>query len=460
MKFRARSSRIVFLVAVCVTCVFFGTQVLSSDSLELYSYAHSKLPESTQVSKQVSNTVYALAYTLRESLAQTLSAEASLYGPKEGKVLAIQLDTKEVFLMLNGHIIDVFTLKGISEYQSPHAPEGGEFTVLQKSREHFSPLLQEWFPYTVSISHNMFLHADTGAVPHGTFVLEESDARSVYVFSDENTEVIITGEEVSPVVSERKFEYIINPEVAFPNINAESYLVADIETGNIILSREADTVRPIASITKLMTALVSSDTLNQYRLITLSPHAFTVPYAETGGLEPHEEISIRELMYPILLTSSNSAAHAVAEYAGYEQFITSMNTRAQEIGMSSTRFADPSGISSANISTAQDVYTLVRYLYQERRDILNMTRIPVKETLYHRWENNNKFVHLETYLGGKTGQTTAALQTLVSVFNIKLTEFENRPIVIVVMKSTQREQDVLALHDYLREAVYFATTRE
>ncbi|MEX0931142.1 MAG: serine hydrolase [Candidatus Paceibacterota bacterium] len=462
MKKRPRRSR--FLFSIAVGSIFFVLTILflPPETKDIFTYAQSRHSESGGFIARVNTTFSSLAHTGHLLLAQTLGANAAEYDQNtSGKKILINMEAKHVTLLLNDYTIGVLPILHIADDTTPHAPVTGMFSSVKKEREHFSSFLRAWFPYTTSLSENMFIHAPVVGGERGTFVLSEQDARSVYVFADSDTDVVIVKGDKDDLNSGKQTKvYVTDESVGIPEISAEAYLVADVETGEILLSKNTTVSLPIASITKLMTALVSKNKLNQYHLITLLPEAFHVPYAETGGLREGDEIQIREILYPILIESSNSAAHALALYAGYDAFLSEMNSTAKKIGMRTTHFSDPSGVSSGNTSTAEDIFSLIQYLYNNERDILNITRLPSKETLTYHWENNNRFVHLENYLGGKTGETTAAKQTLVSLFNMKLSEFESRPIVIVVLRSDQRESDVLRLYDYLREAVYFATTKE
>lgn len=141
-----------------------------------------------------------------------------------------------------------------------------------------------------------------------------------------------------------------------------SHLLYDIEKKNIISSYNEEDVKPIASLTKLMTALVIVEShLNMSEI---------VPYK--GGIWKNKKAKRSDLLESLLIRSDNAAAEALASSypGGRSVFIQTMNFRAKSLGMYNTFFEDPSGLSHANVSTAKDLSMLVIRAY-EHRDISN-----------------------------------------------------------------------------------------
>ncbi len=220
------------------------------------------------------------------------------------------------------------------------------------------------------------------------------------------------------------------------SVTARAYLLADLETGKIIVSRQSETSYPIASITKLMTALISLEKMNQSNLLTFGAQG--------------EKFSVEDLLYPLLLESNNEAAEALARAHGRDSFIALMNEKAKTIGLKQTTFADPSGISGGNRSTAQDLLTFIDYLYREQRHLLTLTQLRQKRLGQHLWLNNNHLVSAAGFLGGKTGKTVVARQTLVSILDLPRGDGTSRPIAIILLQSDDRDGDATALLDYLQ----------
>lgn len=136
--------------------------------------------------------------------------------------------------------------------------------------------------------------------------------------------------------------------------NEPSVLLYNSVSGHVIVSQNVSDVRPLASITKLMTAIVALETgYGLDRSIRLNK--------SWGGILPVRSYTRRELLTAMLIRSDNSAAETLAEDypGGRSEFIREMNDRAQRMGMSSTRFDDASGLSANNLSSAQDIRILL-----------------------------------------------------------------------------------------------------
>lgn len=201
-----------------------------------------------------------------------------------------------------------------------------------------------------------------------------------------------------------------------PDIKAKSYIVADLATGDVLLEYKANTVRPIASVSKLTTILTAIDM----------------------------RLPMDDLVYPLLLPSSNSAAEAIARLpeTGFQEgsrnpvsvrtnFIKNMNNYVAKLGMDKTHYADPSGLSPLNISTARNLLVLAQHIYYSHNDVLQLTLLPQ----HGKSKNSNLFVQARNqyYIGGKSGFTEEAGGTLVSLFNLPVAGGEARPIVVVVL---------------------------
>ncbi len=237
-------------------------------------------------------------------------------------------------------------------------------------------------------------------------------------------------------------------------VSAKSYIVGDLKTGEIILGKNETNIYPIASVSKLMTAVVADEISKGDEIVKVSKRALNTP-GENGNLKINEKIKIGDLYYPLLLESSNDASEIFAENFGRESFLSKMNLQAEKIKMSSTHFDDPSGLSSANTSSAEDIFKLTGYVYQNKPNILKITTKKSYKNQKHAWYSNNQFLREKGYIGGKSGTSPFAKQAVVSTFNLPLGENINRPIGIVLLQSTDRYSDVKTILKYLNKNVYF-----
>jgi D-alanyl-D-alanine carboxypeptidase len=162
------------------------------------------------------------------------------------------------------------------------------------------------------------------------------------------------------------------------------------------------------------------------------------------------------LLYPLLLSSSNDAAEAIAEAVGRNYFMKSMNEKAESIGLSNTKFDDPSGLSANNVSTAHDLFELMRYIVRYKSFVLDVTTRKEQKVNDRVWNNISRFKNDEGYIGGKNGYTDEAIHTLTVALEMPLAEFENRRVAFVTLGSQNKEEDMRALIDYVNRYVYYA----
>ena len=252
-------------------------------------------------------------------------------------------------------------------------------------------------------------------------------------------------------IAERLPDSVIEKaEIKKPSLSAEGYLVADIQTGEIILAKNKTKQFPIASITKLMTALVSLETIDQSQIAIVPLEALVGENPSIKGLSEGEVLSTSSLLYPLLLESSNAAAKTLADHIGTKNFVNYMNGKADSVGLSNTYFADSSGLSSRNISTPEDLFKLVSYLFKNKKQILEITRKKEFEEGMKKWANGDKFSGLENFLGGKTGYTESAGKTFAGIFSFPSAESSPREIAIIILKSQDRDDDMIKILNYLK----------
>jgi len=254
--------------------------------------------------------------------------------------------------------------------------------------------------------------------------------------------------------NEPKTFYFIKDPNKKPNVGAEAYYVGDLDTGEVILERNEETKFPIASITKLITATVSLENQDQNEVTEISKNALAT-YGKNGGFRLNEKIQVGDLIYPLLLESSNDAAQAIAINSGINSFIQKMNEKVKNIGMTLTSFEDPSGLSENNQSTALDLFKFSQYLKSDKPKLLKITTEKSFKNKKHIWFNNSQFLNLPGYQGGKRGYIDESKETAVSFFTIPLGKEGLRNIGIVILRSPDRYKDVKNILSYLNKNVYY-----
>lgn len=232
-------------------------------------------------------------------------------------------------------------------------------------------------------------------------------------------------------------------------VSARAWGVFDTESRQLLFGHNEDTAYPIASVTKLMTASVTLDTLLLEATTTLSRQAIATE-GKAGGLTAGEEFSVRELLFPLILSSSNDAAEAIAEYEGRETFINAMNATAKKLGMNDTHYADPSGLSASSTSSAADLATLLEYLVREQPYLVDISKLDTYVGEEHSWKNINPASHVETYQGGKHGYTDEASRTMAALFEEDIAPDSTRTFTVVLLGSDNLKIDMETIRTYLR----------
>ena len=197
-----------------------------------------------------------------------------------------------------------------------------------------------------------------------------------------------------------------------PRVTGRAWLVENGATGEVLLAHNARQRVPIASITKLMTVLLTLEHARLDDIVTVSPEAASVGES-SANLGAGERLTVRELLEAALIQSANDAADALADYVGHgnrARFVAMMNARARQIGLLDTHYVRPDGLDAAgHVSSARDVTFLARVLMHRPavRQIVRMRAAAISggQTL-HTW--NDLLSSYPGLYGVKTGHTSTA----------------------------------------------------
>lgn len=259
----------------------------------------------------------------------------------------------------------------------------------------------------------------------------------------------------------KKTEQIVESPVNL-DIESPSVILMELESGNVLFEKDADTARRPASVTKLMTMLLAFEAIDSGNMalsdtITVSEHA-----ASMGGsqvyLEPGEQQSVEDILKCMIVSSANDAAVAMAEKIGGSEpgFVEMMNQKATELGMTNTHFENACGLEAeGHLMSARDIGILSRELLLNHPTVTKYTTIWMDNITHHTARgdsefglaNTNKF--LKKYEGAnglKTGYTS------VAGFSMSATAVRNgTTLIAVVMGSSTKDiryKDAATLLDY------------
>jgi D-alanyl-D-alanine carboxypeptidase len=385
------------------------------------------------------------------------SVENSMIAQKT-TFISVNLSTMRLQYYTEGVLTDDVAVLAKGKPGSWWETPAGLYKVEEKIRTDFSNFAHVYSPWALDFQGNFLIHG-WPYYPDGTPVgstysggcirLSTEDAKALYTMVSVGTPVLVSSANFDPDTFQEQFQE--------PPILATSYFAADLKSDFVFAEKDPDTQVPIASLTKLMTALVAVEYINIENTITIKPSMIvktSIPRLKVG-----EKLSLYNLLQPLLKESSNEAAMAISDFLGTKHFVDLMNQTAQSIGMTDTHFTDPSGSDWADVSTAHDLFVLAQYLYDNRSFILKMTTNNKDPNVYGpsvftNLQNFNVFADDPDFVGGKVGQNGAASGTILSIFNEDFSgnsenigsSTDERPIMFVILGSdnyTQASQDFL-----------------
>ena len=215
-------------------------------------------------------------------------------------------------------------------------------------------------------------------------------------------------------------------------------LVLDQDTNEVLFSKNSEAVLPIASLTKLMTALVVTEAaLPADEVLSITQDDVDTEKASRSRLRVGTQLSREEMLHLALMSSENRAAHALGRHypGGIDAFVAAMNQKAKLLGMADTRYVEPTGLSSLNQSSARDLATLVNaaYSHQIIRDLSTSPQYSVEVgTRQLQFRNTNRLVGNSDWDIGlqKTGYIAEAGRCLVMQ-----TKLAGRKLIMVFLDS-------------------------
>lgn len=238
-----------------------------------------------------------------------------------------------------------------------------------------------------------------------------------------------------------------------PEISAAAAVVLDLRSGQTLYALAPAERRPVASLTKIMTAYLVLSEASPSDVVTVSERAADVPAVGIAGLGlvPGEQISVRDLLYGLLLQSANDAAVALAEHVAgtVEAFVEHMNETAARLGLTRTRFASPNGLDNDGYSTAREMARLTRAAFglEGFAEIVRTSTYEIPSPIGDPRMIQNRNALLWTYPGAtgvKTGFTTPAGFCIVGT-----AEREDRRLLVVVLGEPREAfSDAAALMNY------------
>ncbi len=401
--------------------------------------------------------------------------------------IVANLSTMNLSVYRNGEMATSVPIKSKGKEGSWWETPAGLYKAESKAKNHFSSFGQVNMPWSIPFQGNFFIHG-WPTYPDGTPVastysggcirLEDSYAKAVYELTDVGMPILVYEDDFS----HDNYRYRLNA----PDIAAQSYLVADLKNGFILLTNESEAKHHATLAAKLMGALVASEYKNiEGRIAGPETVSTSTHMRFTSGAT----YSLYDLLFPLLLENSDAAAEAIAASFGRDRFVELMNGKARALGMHSTTFAEPTGSMKGNETTAEDFYVLARYLYNNRPFVLSLTAGTLNTAWYGKpvWETmepTHRFASTTGFLGGIASETSTSGERvalfeqhteqhrvpaavllafatssatvgdvhekdMVSIFSLTFGGV-NRPVLFVALDSPDPTADTAAMLEYVR----------
>ncbi len=249
-----------------------------------------------------------------------------------------------------------------------------------------------------------------------------------------------------------------NWNVGEPEITAQTALIFETSRQKILWQKNGlHQAQPIASLTKLMTALVVMENAKLEDVFKVSKQAVETN-GEMGQLIVGEELTVKDLLSAMLIESSNDAAVALAENVASStgwDFVSLMNTKAKNLGLANTSFADPSGLDPRDISSAWDLNLLMQEVlkYPVLQEITRTATADIKSIddkfSHHLVSTDQLLGQFPEIIGGKTGFTAEAGNCMIVAFK---TSNEQGTAVSIIMDSQDRTTESARLIQWTKEA--------
>lgn len=274
-------------------------------------------------------------------------------------------------------------------------------------------------------------------------------------------------EEVGAILPESNLKKLLPQrdwQIQELNIDAEVGIITEssfFEEDKILFKKNTEKIIPIASLTKLMTAVVAIENYNLSDMIVVGQNSVS-QIGSRAPLNLKDTMSVNDLLHLILIESSNQAAFALSEgmglsltqnqeSSGSQKFVDLMNKKAREIGMKKTFFKEPTGLSAENISSVDDLVKLSKYILKNHPEIVRISKI-IETDLpsYGKLSTTNQLLaENPDIVGGKTGFTIDANGCLLLIIN----NFKSEDYLIyIILGANDRFLEMKKMIDWVNTA--------
>ena len=422
----------------------------------------------------VTKNVHALspAAVYRAALHEEMREATTL--PTLGKVIVVDQSGMKLSLYQDGTSTKAFRITALAAPHSLYEVPSGSYSVAGKEPQHFSERSRLWMPYAISFGDSLFIHGipqsasgDDVKTAEGVSVeLATLDAQEVYEFAEVGAKIIATGgypRALYPPVP----RYYLEGEGKLPKVTAPSFIVTDIDSGDVLWERSADTEKEQGRLASFAVALTALETLDQYQNVRMGKLLLPGNAAEVSPPSRDDELPLGSLIYPLLFDANQTASAALRSVKGDSAFTQSMNDRAKSLGMLHTAF-DVTSPLDAGTTSVRDLFTLLRHVYEREHFLLDVSLssdhaiFASSGRMRYEWQNKNPWVmHGDAdYQGGFGALSLGGNGSAMLLFSASPAEFSKRTVAFVLLDSADIEADIAVLRTFIKEHYRFGVRRE
>lgn len=333
----------------------------------------------------------------------------------------------------------------------------GLYEILSKQEVGFSTIAGVYMPFAMNFYGKYYIHGEPyypggqewpSDVTGGCIQLSNKDVGEIYGLVGLGTPVLVVGGERDA------YQFSSENLSDLPEISAESYLAADLDSGFVFAEKKSQELLPIASLAKLMASVVVAENVDLRNDILVRQEMLELEES-VGLLEAGKRFRVVELFYPLLIESSNDAAEVLSRFLGRERTVAMMNEKAKSIFMEKTEFSDPQGYGTQNISTAQDLFRLAEYVASSRPPLMEISRggevrsfgevrFGIKEMA-----EKNIFAGDASFSGGTAECFNQSECNALFVFKLFTADGTARDIAIILLGSEDYPADAQKINNWL-----------
>lgn len=366
--------------------------------------------------------------------------------------IEINLEENKLSLFERGILKDTFNILAKGNPDIWGGTPAGLYYVLRKHKVSYSNISNVYMPYSIHFYGKYYIHGEPyyrngkklkSSFSGGCIRLDNLSAKEVFNFAKKNMPVLVIDQ------SNKNSALLQVPNEI--SLSTKSYLVADLDSGQVLLKKNYLTAYPIGELSYLLVASVVAENVDLRRKIKIT-ESMLPKKGVSRVLKEGQKYGVVELLYPMLITSSKEAMIALTYFLGQDKTKALIQEKAEAIMMERVEFVSFQDLSQ-NKASAKDLFYLARYILFNRSPLFNITKGELVDFAGQfknlKLKNQNIFSKREDFIGGKTGFVPGFGKTGLFVFCLKNSQRSHR-IAIIILGANDIKKEVEKILTWLK----------